>query len=95
MNQSHFKTTCLYVQRNQLQLIISSSFTGWVSITAGEGQDISLRAYTPGGHGCVLRTPALLPLAINSRGKRKKHSSAYDVRMPFVENYRHIKKVQL
>ena len=55
---------------------------GWVSITAGEGMNVSLRAYTPGGHGCTVRSPALLKYAVNKRGKRIRDSAAFRTRNP-------------
>ena len=36
----------------------------------GQGQVLTLRAYTPGGNGVHCRTPSLFPTAVNERGKR-------------------------
>ena len=62
------------------KIIIGVCIPGWVSVCAGEGMDVSLRAYTPSGEGCVVRTPALLMYAVNQRGKRKRGKAAYQVR---------------
>lgn len=56
--------------------------TGWVGITAGKGMKVELKAYTPGGAGCALRSPPLLPLAVLLRGKRKRGTAAYAVNKP-------------
>ena len=53
---------------------------GWVSITAGQGMQVSLRAYTPGGLGCSVRSPALLKYAVNRRGRRIRGSAAFRTR---------------
>ncbi|XP_070539945.1 nitric oxide-associated protein 1-like [Ptychodera flava] len=46
------------------------SSAGWAAVTMAKGKTVELRAYTPGGIGCVLRKPALLPFAVNLRGKK-------------------------
>jgi GTPase SAR1 family protein len=61
--------------------IVLSSL-GWVSVTGSVGQEVTLRAYTPAGLGCHLRTPALLQYAVNLRGKRVRGTSAYHIRPP-------------
>ena len=42
--------------------------SGWVSIAAVAGDEVTVRAYTPGGRGLTLRTPALLPYGVQLRG---------------------------
>ena len=51
--------------------------SGWTAVTAGTGMEIGIRAYTPGGNGCLLRQPSLLPYAIRMRGKRIKGTPFY------------------
>jgi len=52
-------------------------------VTAGSGSPVSLRAYTPGGLGCVVRSPSLLKWAVHRlRGKRIRGTPAYDTRHP-------------
>ncbi|XP_071792642.1 nitric oxide-associated protein 1-like [Asterias amurensis] len=46
------------------------SSVGWAAVTAADGMEVKLRVYTPGGLGCILRRPALLPYVVNLRGKR-------------------------
>jgi len=53
------------------------SATGWVAITAGQGAFCNLVVHSPGGKGMYLRQPALLPYAINTKGKRIRDTSAY------------------
>ena len=55
-------------RRSAGDVILSSA--GWVAVTAGSNQSVTLHAHTPGGGGISLRTPALLPEAVNERGKR-------------------------
>jgi len=43
---------------------------GWVSVTAGSGSLVSLKAHTPNGIGLDIREPALLPTSVNKRGRR-------------------------
>jgi len=42
---------------------------GWVSVTAGSGSLVSLKAHTPNGIGLDIREPALLPTSVNKRGE--------------------------
>lgn len=49
-------------------VVLSSA--GWVAVMAGSRQEVTLRAYTPGGKGIYLREPALFPDAVKERGKR-------------------------
>ncbi|CAL8358001.1 unnamed protein product [Merluccius merluccius] len=56
---------------------IKMSSAGWVAVTAMEGQEVVLRAYTPGGSGLSLRSPPLLPHIVTLKGERVRKSSAY------------------
>lgn len=60
-------------RRSAGDVILSSA--GWVAVTGGSNQSVTLHAHTPGGGGISLRTPALLPEAMNERGK---HSGRND-----------------
>ena len=42
---------------------------GWVSVTAGVGSLVSLKAHTPNGIGLDIREPALLPTSVTKRGE--------------------------
>lgn len=55
---------------------------GWVSITACAENSVTLKAFTPGGLGCVQRSPALLKYAVNLRGKRIRGTYEYHTRPP-------------
>ncbi|XP_072026715.1 nitric oxide-associated protein 1-like [Amphiura filiformis] len=55
------------------------SSAGWASVTAGGGMEVKLRAYTPGGNGCLLRQPSLLPYAILMKGQRIKGTPYYGI----------------
>lgn len=59
-------------RRSGGDVILSSA--GWVAVTAGSNQSVTLHVYTPGGGGISLRTPALLPEAVNERGKRSRRN---------------------
>ncbi len=48
---------------------------GFAAVTAAEGEEFSLRVYTPGGVGCRVRQPAMLPFAVKLRGKAKAYSA--------------------
>ncbi|XP_046548321.1 nitric oxide-associated protein 1-like [Haliotis rubra] len=57
------------------------SSLGWVSVMAHRDMEVRLQAYTPGGRGCHIRIPALLPNVLAFRGKRtRKSSPAYSTR---------------
>ena len=43
---------------------------GWVAVSANMGEFVTVRAYTPAGKGCCMRTPSLLPYAVLLKGKR-------------------------
>lgn len=55
------------------------SSLGWVSF-AGSKKLITIRAYTPGGRGMHIRSPALLPNIKAFKGKRLGDSKEYEVR---------------
>ena len=48
------------------------SGVGWVAVTAGTGMKVDLETHTPVGIDVCLRTPALIPGAINQRGRRSR-----------------------
>ena len=49
---------------------IMLSSVGWISVTFGYEQTITVKAYTPFGKGMSLRQPSLVPEAIQERGRR-------------------------
>ena len=57
-------------KESAVDVVLSSA--GWVAITAGEGDKVQLTAHTPNGKGIFVRSPAMLPSAVNDRGKRSK-----------------------
>ncbi|XP_078717474.1 nitric oxide-associated protein 1 isoform X2 [Lampetra fluviatilis] len=67
---------------------IKLSSAGWVAVTLMPGASVSLRAYTPAGTSCALRSPPLLPAIVGVRGARLRRSSRYKLRRPepLVEN---------
>lgn len=65
-------------QESVADILLSS--IGWVAITARKSMELQVRAYTPGARGCHLRTPALLPYAVNHRGRRIRGTAAYTVK---------------
>lgn len=56
-------------------ILLSSS--GWVAVTFGEGETCRFKAWTPGGRGVYLRSPALLPFAVTMCGPKVRRSPAY------------------
>ena len=42
---------------------------GWVSVTAGIGSVVLLKAHTPNGIGLDIREPAVLPASVTRRGQ--------------------------
>jgi hypothetical protein len=50
---------------------------GWIAVTFGEGETCRFQAWTPGGRGVYLRSPALLPFAVAMCGPKVRHSPAY------------------
>ena len=55
-------------KRSASDLIFSG--VGWVAVTAGTGMKVDLETHSPAGINVCLRTPALIPEAINQRGRR-------------------------
>lgn len=45
------------------------SSVGWVSVTAGSGSLVTLKAHTPNAVGLHIRQPALLPTSVQRRGE--------------------------
>lgn len=68
----HIKTFEALKASADLQL----SSLGWVSF-AGHQKSVHIRAYTPGGRGMHLRSPALLPNILAFKGKRMPNSRQY------------------
>ncbi|XP_074641986.1 nitric oxide-associated protein 1-like [Tubulanus polymorphus] len=58
-------------------IVLSSA--GWVSVTPGPSQSIRIRAYTPGSLGLSVRTPSMLPYAVNFRGKRITKTPEFEI----------------
>lgn len=44
------------------------SNVGWVSVTAGVGSLVTLKAHTPNAVGLHIRQPPLLPTSVQTRG---------------------------
>lgn len=59
-------------------------FSGWVAVTAAEGDQLFLRTHAPEAAGLCLRTPPLLPHIVNLKGQRIKKSPAYKTKKPQV-----------
>ena len=45
------------------------SSVGWVSVTAGVGSLVTVKAHTPNAVGLYIRQPALLPSSVQRRGE--------------------------
>ena len=45
------------------------SSVGWVSVTAGVGSLVTVKAHTPNAVGLHIRQPALLPASVRRRGE--------------------------
>lgn len=45
------------------------SSVGWVSVTAGVGSLVTVKAHTPNAVGLHIRQPALLPTSVQRRGE--------------------------
>ena len=60
-------------RQSTADVVLSSA--GWVAVTGGCDQALALRAYTPGGKGIYCRQPALLPEAVNQRGRRSQKNN--------------------
>lgn len=61
------------------------SSVAWAGVTAKGGEAVRLAGWTPGARGLHLRCPALLPYAVNLKGKRLRDTPAYMLGKPFVE----------
>ncbi|EDV20812.1 uncharacterized protein TRIADDRAFT_60700 [Trichoplax adhaerens] len=48
-------------------ILLSSA--GFAAITAGLGDEIKIKAYTPNGLGLILRRPSVMPYSVNWKGK--------------------------
>ena len=57
------------------------SSVGWVSVTMGEAEECVLKAYTPDGRGVFVRQPALLPFAVNMKGRRVIGTPCYQAKV--------------
>lgn len=57
-------------KQSALDLIFSG--VGWVAVTAGTGMKVDLKTHAPAGIDVCVRTPALIPGAINQRGRRSR-----------------------
>ncbi|XP_008547553.1 nitric oxide-associated protein 1 [Microplitis demolitor] len=62
-------------EESAADILLSSA--GWIAITPNEGEEVTMKAWTPEGRGIHLRTPALLAHSIKLRGPRIKSSAAY------------------
>uniref|UniRef100_T1ISI0 Uncharacterized protein n=1 Tax=Strigamia maritima TaxID=126957 RepID=T1ISI0_STRMM len=69
-----FELTGVGWRESCADIILSTA--GWVSVTCGHSK-YEFVAYTPGGKGCIVREPALLPFAVELRGKRIKYTPCY------------------
>jgi len=45
------------------------SSVGWVSVTAGDGSLVTVKAHTPNAVGLHVRQPAMLPTSVRRRGE--------------------------
>lgn len=57
-------------KQSAVDVVLSSA--GWVAITGGVGDKVTLTAHTPHGLGIFVRCPPMLPYEVNNRGKRSK-----------------------
>ena len=57
-------------KRSASDLVFSG--VGWVAVTAGTGMKVDMETHSPAGINVCLRTPALIPEAINQRGRRSR-----------------------
>ncbi|CAG9783382.1 unnamed protein product [Diatraea saccharalis] len=62
------------------------SSVAWVGVTAKGGVECRVGAWTPQGRGIYRRVPAVLPHAVNMKGKRLRDTPAYMVGKAFYEN---------
>lgn len=63
--------------RNETFELLRDTVPGWISISGGEKMEMQFKVWTPYSRGIHLRQPALLPYAINFRGKRIDHTPTY------------------
>ncbi|KAL5020703.1 hypothetical protein ScPMuIL_002214 [Solemya velum] len=61
---------------------IQLSSLGWVSFCIPRGLTVGIKAYVPGGKGCSIREPALLPNAKVFRGPRIRGTAMYKLPKP-------------
>ncbi|ESO89807.1 hypothetical protein LOTGIDRAFT_124576 [Lottia gigantea] len=64
---------------------IQLSSLGWISIAIQRNKIITLKAYTPGGNGCHVRQPSLLPNYRSFQGDRIYKTNKYKYRFPDYE----------
>ena len=57
-------------KRSTSDLVFSG--VGWVAVTAGTRMKVDVETHSPAGIDVCLRTPALIPEAINQRGRRSR-----------------------
>lgn len=78
------------IQRTDYQTAaadIQLSSLGWVSVTVlfgTEGDEVKIKAYTPGGKGLYMRCPAILPYTHTFKGSRIKNTRRYSRRKPLI-----------
>ncbi|CAI9732647.1 oxide-associated 1 [Octopus vulgaris] len=70
-----FHLTGTGFKKTVCDIVLSS--IGWVGVSTKSRHTFTLRAYTPGGHGCLTR-PALLPNAVNLKLKRIRNQPTYN-----------------
>lgn len=56
---------------------LSSNFIGWVAVTPFKDDICDIQAWTPESRGIYIRSPPVLPYAINQRGPRIKYTPTY------------------
>ncbi|XP_002731875.2 nitric oxide-associated protein 1-like [Saccoglossus kowalevskii] len=59
------------------------SSAGWAAVTIANDVRVKLKVYTPNGWGCILREPALLPFAVNMRGKKQRRTNISKMKHAF------------
>lgn len=67
---------------NCSDILLSS--IGWFSAALPTNKKAIFRTWTPDARGIVVRRPALIPYGINLRGKRIRHTYAYNMSKPFI-----------
>lgn len=53
------------------------SLPGWISFTFNYGEEATVRAWTPEGRGIHRRVPAMLPEAVQLKGRRIRGTPTY------------------